>query len=118
LSWGGTLSVDAGEVTVHRLGPRSDKDPNEADAPRRHGCRTEHGHGARSPGTPRHGAPSLDPRRSPPGPGGWPAGGRRPTRRPSPEPPFRSVRTAAAVAPDAAPVHLHHPFQRVVEVPG
>src|SRR5690606_7783668 len=70
LSWGGTLSVEAGEVTVHRLGPRSDKDPNEADAPGRHGCRTEHGHGARSPGTPRHGAPSLDPQRSPPGPGG------------------------------------------------
>src|SRR5690606_38041160 len=46
--------------------------------------------------------------------GRWPAAGAETAARVA----VRSVRTAAAVAPDAAPVHLHHPFQRVVEVPG
>src|SRR5690606_3126249 len=84
-------------------------------------CRTEHGHGARSP---EPGARHTAPRRPVTRPtalatrarrvaGGWPAGGAETAARAA----VRSVRTAA-VAPDAAPVHLHHPFERVVEVPG
>ena len=68
LSWAGTLSVDAGEVTVHRLGPRSDNGRNDADAtgpPARTG-----------PHSPRPGPHARLSRRRRPRSGDRPAGGR------------------------------------------